>query len=77
MRIALFVLWVMRWLPQSWVANIGHGLGNLLFHWGRRRVTLINLARCFPEKTDAEREAIGRAVFQNLARATLDLGHLW
>lgn len=77
MRIALFVLWVMRWLPQSWVAATGHGLGNLLFHWGRRRVTLVNLARCFPQKSDAERVAIGRAVFQNLARATLDLGHLW
>ncbi len=67
----------MRWLPQSWVAVIGNGLGVLLFHWGRRRVTLINLAKCFPEKSEAQRLEIGRGVFKNLARATLELGHLW
>jgi Kdo2-lipid IVA lauroyltransferase/acyltransferase len=77
MRFALFVLWVMRWLPQRWVAAIGRVLGSLLFRWGRRRVTLINLRKCFPDKTEEERIAIGRGVFQSLARATLDLGHLW
>lgn len=77
MRIALLLLWCMRWLPIRWVAAIGHALGSQLFHWGRRRVTLINLALCFPHKTAAEREAIGRGVFQNLARATLDLGRVW
>ncbi len=77
MRFALIVLWILRWLPQSWVAAIGNGLGILLFHWGRRRVTLINLARCFPDKSDAQRLEIGRGVFKNLARATLELGHLW
>ena len=77
MRIALFVLWCMRWLPVHWVAAIGHALGSLLFHWGRRRVSLINLALCFPNKTPTEREAIGRSVFRNLGRATLDLGRVW
>ena len=77
MRVALFVLWCMRWLPLRRVAAIGRGLGRALFHWGRRRVSLINLARCFPEKSAAEREAIARGVFQNLARATLDLGRIW
>ena len=77
MRIALFILWCMRWLPKPWVTGIAHALGNALYHWGRRRVTLINLAKCFPEKSTAEREAIGRRVFQNLVRSTLDLGRLW
>jgi KDO2-lipid IV(A) lauroyltransferase len=77
MRIALLLLWVMRWLPVRWVASIGNALGSMLFHWGRRRVTLVNLALCFPEKTPAEREQIGRGVFQHLARATLDLGRVW
>jgi KDO2-lipid IV(A) lauroyltransferase len=67
----------MRWLPISAVAAIGQVLGTLLFHWGRRRVTLINLRRCLPRLGDAERERIGRGVFQRLARATLDLGRLW
>ncbi len=77
MRIALFFLWCMRWLPKPWITGIARGLGSALYHWGRRRVTLINLAKCFPEKSTAEREAIGRRVFQNLARSTLDLGRLW
>jgi KDO2-lipid IV(A) lauroyltransferase len=77
MRFALFILWVMRWLPQPLVAALGRALGSLLFRWGRRRVTLINLAKCMPESTDAAREQIGRGVFRNLARATLEMGHLW
>ena len=77
MRVALFILWCMRWLPLAAVRTIGNFLGSLLFHWGRRRVTLINLAKCFPHKTEIEREAIGRGVFQHLSSATLDLGRLW
>jgi KDO2-lipid IV(A) lauroyltransferase len=56
---------------------MGHGLGNLLFHWGRKRVALINLEKCMPEKSAAEREAIACGVFQALGRSTLELGHLW
>jgi KDO2-lipid IV(A) lauroyltransferase len=77
MRLVLFLLWCLRWLPPAWVRALGRGLGSLLFHWGRRRVTLINLKACFPEKTDAERERIGRGVFQSLGRSTLELGRLW
>jgi Kdo2-lipid IVA lauroyltransferase/acyltransferase len=67
----------MRWLPLSWVRAISRVLGRLLYRLGRKRVTLINLAKCFPEKSEAERHAIGLGVFQNLAAATLDLGRLW
>ena len=77
MRAVLFFLWCLRWLPPSWVAAMGRGLGSLLFHWGRRRVTLTNLRLCFPQNTEAERERIGRGVFQNLARSTLELGRVW
>lgn len=77
MRLVLFLLWCLRWLPPSWVRALGRGLGSLLFHWGRRRVTLINLKACFPEKSEAERERIGRGVFQSLGRSTLELGRLW
>ena len=77
MRLVLLLLWLLRWLPTRWVGAIGRALGNLLFHWGRKRVTLINLANCMPEKTEAEREVIARGVFQALGRSTLDLGHQW
>ena len=77
MRFVLLILWCLRWLPPDWVVALGKSLGGLLFHWGRKRVTLINLKASFPEKTDAERERIGRGVFCNLARSTLELGRLW
>ena len=77
MRLVLFFLWCLHWLPPRWVAAMGRGLGSLLFHWGRKRVTLINLKLCFPSMTDDEREHIGRRVFQNLARSTLELGRVW
>ncbi len=77
MRLVLFILWCLRWLPPAWVMALGNGVGGLLFHWGRKRVTLINLKACFPEKSDDERERIGRGVFRNLARSTLELSRLW
>lgn len=77
MRFVLFILWCLHWLPPHWVATIGHTLGGLLYRFGRRRITLINLRLCFPEKTEEERIALGRRMFRNLARATLELGRLW
>ena len=77
MRAVLLLLWCLHWLPPRWVAALGRGVGSLLFHWGRRRVTLINLKLCFPAMREAERERIGRGVFQNLARSTLELGRVW
>ena len=77
MRLVLFFLWCLRWLPPRLVAAMGRGLGALLFHWGRKRVTLINLKLCFPAMTEEERERISRRVFQNLARSTLELGRVW
>jgi KDO2-lipid IV(A) lauroyltransferase len=77
MRFVLFILWCLHWLPPHWVAAIGHTLGGLLYCFGRRRITLINLRLCFPEKTEEERIALGRRMFRNLACATLELGRLW
>lgn len=77
MRLVLAFLWCLRWLPPAWVRALARVLGSLLYHFGRRRITLINLRLCFPEMSEADRVALGRRVFQNLARATLELGRLW
>ena len=77
MRAVLVLLWFLSKCPPRFVEALGRFVGGLLFHWGRRRVTLINLEKCFPDMPQAEREAIGRGVFQNLARAALELGRLW
>ena len=68
------LLWVLHFLPPRWIAALGSGLGWLLYQFGRGRVTRINLALCFPEKDEAEREAIGLRHFRMLARNALELG---
>ncbi|MGC3957764.1 MAG: hypothetical protein QM813_07385 [Verrucomicrobiota bacterium] len=55
-------------LPLRGVARLGRWGGGLAFHLdGRhRRVTLRNLAMCFPEKSAAETRAITKEVFRRL-----------
>lgn len=43
----------------------------------RRRVALTNLRLCFPDKSDAEREAIARGHFRAYVQAALEHGFLW
>lgn len=67
-------LWLLHWLPLSVLRSLGRGLGRLLYALGRsrREVALTNLRLCFPEKSEAEREALARAHFVAFARAVLD-----
>lgn len=70
--------WVAR-LPLPWVRALGWALGQLLFVAlaGRRRVVLVNLALCFPQWTQAHRNACARRVFVHVAQSWLDRGWLW
>ena len=58
-KLGLGFLWLLSFLPYGFVARFGEGLGGLLYRIpsGRRRVVLANLRACFPEKSEAEREA--------------------
>lgn len=60
-------------------ARLANVLGDLLWRlvWPRRRVTLINLRACFPRMPEAERRALGRRLFRNMARGVLDYSVLW
>jgi Kdo2-lipid IVA lauroyltransferase/acyltransferase len=67
-----------RW--PAWARRyLAHGFGEL--GWAlaasRRRVTLANLKACFPELDEPARRRLGRRVFCNLARATIDHSVLW
>ncbi len=70
-------------LTAGWPAWARSGLARVLGEVGwamavaRRRVTLANLAACFPELDQAARRQLGRRVFRNLARATVDHSVLW
>jgi KDO2-lipid IV(A) lauroyltransferase len=67
-------LWLLHWLPLPALRALGGGLGRLLYALGRERrnVALTNLRLCFPEKSEAEREALARRHFIAFAQAVLD-----
>ena len=75
----LAFLWCLHWLPLSWQAACGRALGALLWRvaGSRRRITLRNLALCFPEKSPEEREQMARDVFRWFSRGVLERGLLW
>ena len=69
----------LRHFSPRFRAGLARAAGGLM--WSvlarRRKVALTNLRLCFPEKTEAEREALARSTFVHLARAALDHGVLW
>src|SRR5262249_38540483 len=78
-RIALALLWLMHWLPLRVIDAIGRGLGSAVF-WlipERRRVTRINLGRCFLQMTPARREQVAGEHFRAACRSIVNLGVLW
>ena len=78
-RGALALLWLLRLLPLALLAAIGNGFGTLLHALGheRRRVCMINLARCLPELSERQRKALARRHFQAFARTFLERAILW
>ncbi|MEF9944415.1 MAG: lipid A biosynthesis acyltransferase, partial [Burkholderiaceae bacterium] len=65
--------------PQSSRTRLGNFFGDLLW-WvvvPRRRVTLANLAACFPHWSEEQRVAVARQCFRNIARGALDHSVLW
>jgi len=70
-------LWSLHLLPNRAIAAFGRAVGAVAFRFGRGRVTRINLALCFPDMPEAEREALGRAHFRSLGRALAEQSIFW
>ena len=78
-RIAFAFMWLVHLLPLGLQARIGSFIGGMLF-WvipERRKVTRINLEKCFPGMAPAERERLARAHFRAFSRAFIEQGILW
>jgi KDO2-lipid IV(A) lauroyltransferase len=78
-RIGMAGMWLLRFVPDVWLWRLGQALGGLLYKVAgrRRRIALRNLACCFPEMTQEEREALALRHFRSLACAFLDFSRLW
>jgi KDO2-lipid IV(A) lauroyltransferase len=78
-RAVFGLMWLIHFLPLGLQAAIGNALGALLY-WliaERRRVTRINLAKCFPAMAPAARERLARAHFRAFTRSFIERGLLW
>jgi len=78
-RLVFAFMWLLRFLPFGAVARIGEATGSLMF-WlipERRKVTRINLEKCFPQLPQAEREALARSHFRAFCRSFVERGILW
>jgi Kdo2-lipid IVA lauroyltransferase/acyltransferase len=78
-RVLFALMWLIHWLPFRVLARIGDTVGAALF-WlipERRRVTRINLEKCFPRLGVAAREKLARAAFRAFCRAFIDRSILW
>lgn len=77
--LALGLLWLLTHLPRGLRFGLATWVGDKTYarNAKRRAIVHTNLAWCFPDKSEAEREAIARGFFRNMARCLLDYGILW
>lgn len=78
-RLGVFILWLVHFLPFRMIVAMGNGLGILLHSVGkeRREVALINLRLCFPQMSVVQREKLVRDHFKMFARGLLERTILW
>ena len=78
-RLAVFIFWLLHFLPYRALVAIGNGLGALLFLLAkeRRRVATINLQLCFPDMTETARESLVREHFKLFTRGIVERCILW
>lgn len=78
-RIIIGLLWLLHFLPSWAIATVGDVVGAVAFFLipERRRVTRINLAKCFPGMGAEQRERLARAHFRAFCRSLLDRAILW
>ena len=78
-RLVFALMWLVHWLPMWAIAAVGNLAGTVAF-WlipERRRVTRINLAKCFPQMPAAARERLARAHFRAFMRSFVEHALLW
>jgi Kdo2-lipid IVA lauroyltransferase/acyltransferase len=78
-RLGVFVMWLLHFLPFRVLVWLGNGLGLLLYAFAaeRRKVATVNLRLCFPEMSEAQRAHLVRDHFRMFARSLVERSILW
>lgn len=77
--LALAPMFVIAFFPWRWRHGLGKLLGTLIYRSNRKRRSVIdtNLKLCFPELTEAQREAFARETLQHYGSALVDYSVLF
>ena len=78
-RIVFGLMWVLHFFPIAVISRVGSVTG-IFVYWlipERRRVTRINLEKCFPDMNPAARERLARAHFRAFCRSFVEHALLW
>jgi len=78
-RLVFAFMWLVHFLPFPVISKLGNAVGRVMF-WliaERRKVTRINLEKCFPQMSGSEREQLARSHFRAFCRSFVDRGVLW
>jgi Kdo2-lipid IVA lauroyltransferase/acyltransferase len=76
-RVATVLLALSHRCDRVWISNAGGAIMRTIGPWlPEHRTGRANLRAAFPEKTDAEIEAILRGVWDNLGRVGAEIAHL-
>ena len=78
-RLGIFILWLIHFLPFRIIVAIGSGMGSLLYLLAaeRRKVGTINLKLCFPDMSDDARKKLLRDHFKMFGRGLIERSILW
>lgn len=77
--LGLRVLRGLAHLPYPVLRRLAEGAGSVIYLFAarRRRIALINLALCFPQRSEAQRRALAREHFRAFTRSFFDRFILW
>src|SRR3989338_11700072 len=78
-RIGVFILWLIHFLPFRVIVAIGNGLVALLYLLAaeRRKVGMVNLKLCFPDMSSEARKKLVRDHFKMFGRGLIERSILW
>lgn len=72
----LLALWIIMWLPRTWVMALGAWVGDQirLRNSKRRHIAQVNIQMCFPELDDRETETLLQQHFRSYGQGLVDMG---